>query len=397
MSWPLVTLASIAEIVTGNTPSKADDSFFGGDIPFVTPGELDLGFVDNAKQTLTEKGAKVSRLIPSNSVMVCCIGSLGKVGISSRPVVTNQQINSLVINEEVALPLYVYYFCKTLKNTLNDMAPKTTVAIVNKSKFSALKIPLPPLETQKHIAAVLKKADQLRNDCQLLEQELNSLAQSVFIDMFGDPVTNPKGWACPKLSSIVREIQSGQSPKCDSRPANNGEWGVLKLSSVTGGFYKPSENKAILEGTNPDPNIEVHAGDLLFTRKNTYELVGACAYVRDSTKRLMLPDLIFRFDMPSDLKIYFWGLLNNKNFRLQIKNLASGAAGSMPNISKSRLNDLDVLIPSMDMISKYTSTVSNIWQQLDILSELKLSYGNNFDALMQKAFSGELNLANAKT
>lgn len=297
-------------------------------------------------------------------------------------------------------PDYLFYFLsmdKTQKSIRHLGKQTTNISNLDRVGFLQLKIPLPPLETQKQIAAVLEKADQLRKDCQQMEQELNSLAQSVFIDMFGDPVTNPKGWACPKLSSIVREIQSGQSPKCDSRPANNGEWGVLKLSSVTGGFYKPSENKAILEGTNPDPNIEVHAGDLLFTRKNTYELVGACAYVRDSTKRLMLPDLIFRFDMPSDLKIYFWGLLNNKNFRLQIKNLASGAAGSMPNISKSRLNDLDVLIPSMDMISKYTSTVSNIWQQLDILSELKLSYGNNFDALMQKAFSGELNLANAKT
>ncbi|WP_220776957.1 restriction endonuclease subunit S, partial [Shewanella hafniensis] len=119
MSWPLVTLASIAEVVTGNTPSKADDSFFNGDIPFVTPGELDLGYVNTAKQTLTDKGAKVSRLIPANSVMVCCIGSLGKVGISSKPVVTNQQINSLVVNEALASPLYVYYFCRTLKNTLD--------------------------------------------------------------------------------------------------------------------------------------------------------------------------------------------------------------------------------------------------------------------------------------
>ena len=102
MNWPLVFLSSIAEVVTGNTPSKSDETYFGGEIPFVTPAELGFGYVESAKQTLTESGAKVSRLIPENSVMVCCIGSLGKVGISSVPVVTNQQINSLVVNEAVA-------------------------------------------------------------------------------------------------------------------------------------------------------------------------------------------------------------------------------------------------------------------------------------------------------
>lgn len=392
MSWPLVAFASIAEVVTGNTPSKADDSFFGGDIPFVTPGELDLGFVDNANQTLTEKGAKVSRLIPANSVMVCCIGSLGKVGISSVPVVTNQQINSLVINQEVAYPLYVYYFCKTLKNTLNDMAPKTTVAIVNKTKFSALKIPLPPLETQKKIAAVLEKADQLRKDCQQMEQELNSLAQSVFIDMFGDPVTNPKGWEVRVLSNVVETIQGGKSPKCESRPALNNEWGILKLSAVTGGLYRPDQNKAILEGTLPNPDIELKQGDLLFTRKNTYELVGACAYVRETPEQLMLPDLIFRFQMPEQLKVYLWGLLNNQSFNLKVRALASGAAGSMPNIAKSKLYDLTLPLPPESEIEKYTRSIVGIWEQQDTLKELRGSYQANFNALMQKAFKGELNL-----
>ncbi|MCS6119198.1 hypothetical protein G3444_09820 [Shewanella baltica] len=390
MIWPLVSLSSFVEIKKGKKHE-----------PCAQPSELarrflqidDLRNDNNIKYTLDEKGVYATK----NDVIIAWDGAnAGTIGFGKEGLI-GSTLAKLTFNTKKINTEYLGLFLQSKFRELRENCTGATIPHINKAFLVSLKIPLPPLETQKQIAAVLEKADQLRKDCQQMEKELNNLAQSVFIDMFGDPVTNPKGWACPKLSSIVREIQSGQSPKCDSRPANNGEWGVLKLSSVTGGFFKPSENKAILEGTNPDPNIEVHAGDLLFTRKNTYELVGACAYVRDSTKRLMLPDLIFRFDMPSDLKIYFWGLLNNKNFRLQIKNLASGAAGSMPNISKSRLNDLDVLIPSMDMISKYTSTVSNIWQQLDILSELKLSYGNNFDALMQKAFSGELNLANAKT
>ncbi|MEZ8780326.1 restriction endonuclease subunit S [Vibrio splendidus] len=287
---------------------------------------------------------------------------------------------------------YLGRFLQSKFRELRENCTGATIPHISKRHLISLEIPLPPLETQKQIAAVLEKADQLRKDCQQMEQELNSLTQSVFIDMFGDPVTNPKGWDLAVLSDVVKNIQGGKSPKCDSRPAGANEWGVLKLSAVTGGFYKPNQNKAILEGTLPNSDIELKQGDLLFTRKNTYELVGACAYVRETPDRLMLPDLIFRFHMPEKLKIYFWGLLNNTSFKLKVRALASGAAGSMPNIAKSKLNMLELPLPSDKAVLSYTNAIQEIWEQQIILKQLLSSYQEQFDVLMQKAFKGELTL-----
>lgn len=394
MSWPLVTLASIAEIVTGNTPSKADDSFFGGKIPFVTPGELDLGYVDSAKQTLTEKGAKVSRLIPANSVMVCCIGSLGKVGISALPVVTNQQINSLVVNEELASPLYVYYFCKTLKNILNDMAPKTTVAIVNKSRFSALKIPLPPLAIQKQIAAVLEKADQLRKDCQQMEQELNSLAQAVFIDMFGDPVTNPNGWEITSLPAHGTFKNGLNYTKSD-----NG----VKLRYLGVGDFKSLSSIDDVSSLGwidlneiPSNDYLLKCGDLVFVRSNGNKaLVGRCISVYPKGETLTFSGFCIRYRIEDSLlePEYLNYLLRTKSMKQAL--LEGGQGANIQNINQKILSSIKIPLPHKNKQLVFCKVIKSYRESALRLSEYSTELEVLFQSLMQKAFKGELNLTDA--
>jgi type I restriction enzyme S subunit len=359
---------------------KAGDGLKHGKYPFYTSSQRVSKWVNEPDYDLS----------PS---LIFGTGGLPSVHItSSKFSMSGDCLAITPVDAEKVDAKFIYFYLSGNIYLLEEGFKGAGLKHISKAYLENILIPLPPLETQKKIAAVLEKADQLRKDCLLMEQELNSLAQSVFIDMFGDPVTNPKGWGLMVLSDVVEEIQGGKSPKCDSRPAGTNEWGVLKLSAVTGGFYKPNQNKATLEGTLPNSDIELKQGDLLFTRKNTYELVGACAYVMQTPDRLMLPDLIFRFHMSDKLKIYFWGLLNNTSFKLKIKALASGAAGSMPNIAKSKLYTLEFPLPSESAVLKYTYAILEIWEQQNTLKDLLSLYQDQFDALMQKAFKGELNL-----
>lgn len=204
MSWPLVAIKEVAKVVTGKTPSTVDDQNFGGDIPFVTPAELGLEtYVTSAPRTLSAKGASAIKLVPKNAVMVCCIGSLGKMAIAGAPVATNQQINSVIFDESRVDAKYGFYVLQLLKPKMEAMAPSTTVAIVNKGNFEAMQIPLPPLPEQKRIAAILDKADAIRRKRQQAIQLADDFLRAVFLDMFGDPVTNPKGWNVVELSTLV--------------------------------------------------------------------------------------------------------------------------------------------------------------------------------------------------
>jgi len=262
---------------------------------------------------------------------------------------------------------------------------------ITKGKLEAVEIPLPPLPEQKRIAAILDKADAIRRKRQQAIQLADDFLRAVFLDMFGDPVTNPKGWEVVTLNDVLDAIESGSSPKCDTRVASDGEWGVLKLGAVTTGVFLSSENKAIFSDYNPNPKHEVQQGDLLFTRKNTYDLVAAVALVEKKTTGLLLPDLIFRLCSKECIDKYFlWKLLSNVSIRSKVQALASGAAGSMPNISKANLKTVDVILPPMEEQIKFAEICRKTASLKNGNEDFLGIQGRIFSSLTQKAFRGEL-------
>jgi len=214
VSWPLVPIKDVSTVVTGKTPSKKEDDNFGGDIPFVTPAELNGSvYVSSASQTLTAKGASLVKTVPKNAVMVCCIGSLGKLAIAERELVTNQQINTVIFDVKKVDPKFGYYALQRLKPQMESLAPSTTVAIINKSNFEALEIPLPPLAEQKRIATILDKADAIRRKRQQAIQLADEFLRATFLDIFGDPILNPKKWEVRELKQLSSKILNGTTPK----------------------------------------------------------------------------------------------------------------------------------------------------------------------------------------
>lgn len=286
------------------------------------------------------------------------------------------------------------YLTRVLENY--DVTPfitGSTRAKLTKAAASRIPIPLPPLDEQQRIAAILDKADALRTKRRAALAKLDTLLQATFLHMFGDPVTNPMGWERITFEKLLDSIDSGWSPKCEDRSARNGEWGVLKLSAITSCEYKDTENKALPNTLAPIPKLEVKTNDLLFSRKNTYELVAACALVRKTRSSLMLSDLIFRFNLKENSNLlpeYLWALLTHDGKRKTIQSLAGGAAGSMPNISKEKLRKIDIELPSLKSQQLFACFYNQIQKekalQLDSLNHLD----NLFHSLQQRAFKGEL-------
>jgi len=271
----------------------------------------------------------------------------------------------------------IRYICRHLERY--DVTPFITGSTRGKlTKTAANNIPiaLPPLEEQRRIAAILDKADGVRRK----RKEAIRLT-----------VTNPKGWEVRELGDCVKDIESGWSPKCDTRQAEPEEWGVLKLGAVTYGHFNPDENKAMLPDDVPRQELEIKTGDLLVTRKNTYELVGASAFVQMTRPKLMLPDLIFRLRLIDGIDpVYVWQTLSQKTMRLKLSGLAGGTAGSMPNISKARLRTLPFPVPPQLLQLKYREIFNQFWLKKEHQKESEEISENLFNSLLQKAFRGEL-------
>lgn len=360
----------------------------------MTPGELDAQSpIYFAPRTLSTAGVENARLIKANSILVCCIGSLGKTGVAGRDLVTNQQINSIKFDETKILHRYGFHACRQLKDRLISIAPATTIPIVSKSKFAELKIPVPPISQQRRIAAILDKADALRAKRREALFHLDRLAQSIFVEMFGDPMLPTSLWEPVPVSAFVAGFESGKSVAAEDEEDATSPYRVLKVSAVTSLEFKPDESKAAPPDHIPQDLHFVRPGDLLFSRANTTELIGATAYVSEVPENLLLPDKLWRFvwhPEPRATPQFVNYLFRQKKFRSEIGRRASGSSGSMKNISQEKVLSIEVSLPPISMQKLFSERIAKIMAMKAALVPATENVECLFSAIQNRAFRGEL-------
>lgn len=250
-----------------------------------------------------------------------------------------------------------------------------------------MEIPFRSMGEQLHIVDELNRINKIKEQRQQELILLDDLIKARFIELFGNPITNEKCWNQVPLSTCVESIDNGKSFVCDSEARQGTSPAVLKLSAATYGNYRPEENKAILDEKQFVEEAAVHSGDLLFTRKNTPELVGMCAYIYKTPDGLMLPDLIFRLNTTKRCnKIFLWKLINHDLFRGCIQAIATGSAKSMSNISKERLLKIKVILPPNDLQEQFAAFVAQTDKSKAVVQKALDETQLLFDSLMQKYF-----------
>ena len=378
----MARLGDIATYINGYAFKPSDWSDSG--VPIIRIQDL----TGNSYQANRYSGEyeKKYEVLPGD-VLISWSASLGIYVWAGEKAVLNQHIFKVVFDK---CEIDKSFFVHQVQNILEKAETSThgaTMKHLTKPVFDALPFNLPPLQEQRRIASLLDKVSDLIAKHRAQLDKLDLLVKARFVEMFGDPVSNPMGWDIVELSHCLERIDNGKSLVCDTQP-RQGNWpAILKLSAATYGYYKPKENKAMLNENEFVNSAEIQAGDLLFTRKNTPELVGMCAYVYKTPGKLMMPDLIFRLNTNETCnRIFLWKLINHDLFRENIKAISSGSAKSMSNISKERLYELKVILPPISLQQQFADSVRKIdqskltiQQSLDKLETLK-------KAMMQQYF-----------
>jgi type I restriction enzyme, S subunit len=394
------SIRDVCELVTDGTHYTPKN--VGAGFPFLTVKDIKDDHLDLKTCSFISEEDYIEACNGNSSphpldVLFSKDGTVGKVHVvkTEEPFAVLSSIAILRPKIDVIDSNYLGY---TLKSPLvldQAIRRKTGSAIrrIILADLSSVKIPLPPIDQQKRIAAILDKAEELRRLRRQSIEQLDILSRSIFIEMFGDPVTNPKGWNRFIFSDLISKIESGHSPNCLDRPKTDQEWGVLKLGAVTWCDYNQSENKALPPHEKPHLELEVKVGDLLFVRKNTYELVAASVLVRSTMPKLLLPDLIFRLRLNSDALInscFLHKLLINPSKRREIQKLASGAASSMPNISKAKLYSVLIEVPPLSLQQEFAQRIEAIEHLKSQHRESLAQLDKLFASLQHRAFRGEL-------
>lgn len=245
-----------------------------------------------------------------------------------------------------------YLFHWVRRNQVIDvLMVKHTGARMPRADMSVLlgmTLPLPPLGEQRRIVGLLDRAAEIRRRADTARAKARAIIPALFLDTFGDPATNPKGWPVVELGDVIASITGGKNIE-----AGNGtsKYRIMKVSAVTSGVFKAHEAKPAPDDHIPAEDHHVRDGDFLFSRANTSELVGAVAIAHDVPAGLLLPDKIWRIEWtPERMEPrYAYSLLRSSEIRRIFAVIGSGTSGSMKNISQAKLVRVPIPLPPLDI------------------------------------------------
>ena len=396
MSWPRKKLSDLLTFLTSGSRGwakyYADSGALFLRIQNVSGGRVNL---DDVAYVQAPDSAEARRtIVQPGDVLLSITADLGRTGVvpdNIGPAHINQHLAILRVEGINPHFLAAYLSSPDGQRQVKRLDRVGVKSGLNFDDVRSLAVPLPPLPEQRRIVAILDKADAIRRKRRETIRLTEEFLRSAFLDMFGDPVTNPKGWPVEDLGGLLEDIQGGWSAKGENRPAEPGERGVLKISAVTTGRFKPEENKAVPKSQIERKVLAPEKGDLLFSRANTRELVAATCLVEEDHPNLFLPDKLWKLiPTPQVAAEFLRFLLADRKYRASIARHATGTSGSMLNVSKEKLRRMIVPVPDNEIQRQFGCLVWKTYTTRYQVESGAAKAGDLFAALVERAFKGEL-------
>ena len=384
----MVRLGDLGQIITGNTPKTTDaENYASKDIAFIKPSDIQenkLTMLSGAEFYISEYAREKARILIPGCILVTCIGIVGKVAINNIECAFNQQINAIAPDTKKCDTKYIAYAIQSQQHRLQDIANAAVVPILNKTQFSDIEILLPPLEEQRRIATTLDKVSDLIAKRRAQLDKLDLLVKARFVEMFGDPVTNPYGYPVHQLSDYIEFLTSG-SRGWAQYFSDEGEY-FITIKNVKNCRITLNDVQHIVPPDNAEAKrTKVQEGDLLIsstadlgrTGVVTKEIADHGAYINQHLTCIRLNQ---KEVLPLYVAYYMESDAGKGQF--QAKNQSAVKAG----LNFNSINTLRLMVPPKEQQGLFINFVEQtdkskmtIQQGLDKLETLK-------KALMQRYF-----------
>lgn len=345
----------------------------------------DLRNDDNLKYAAQNKS---NVLCTKNDILIAWDGAnAGTIGYNLEGAV-GSTLAKLVINDNYKIfPSFLGRFLQTKSKNLRDNCTGATIPHISKSELENLEISLPPIATQQKIASILDKADELRQYNKKLIEKYNALTQSLFLEMFGDPVRNEKGFELVTIRDLCEEVKYGTSEKA----SENGKYPYLRMNNISYNGYMDFRNLKYVDLSDRDlPKYLVRKGDVLFNRTNSKELVGKTGLITIDDVYVIAGYLIRVRTNEFANPYYLWAHLNSKWAKLALNNMCKNIVG-MANINAQELQEIKILKVPIELQNQFAERVQMIETQKQQAQEALVKSEDLFQSLLQRAFKGELN------
>ncbi|MEQ1067338.1 restriction endonuclease subunit S [Acinetobacter sp. XH1741] len=387
MSYPLVCLGDIADFING-VAFKPEDWGTEGK-PIIRIQNLN----DPSKEyNYTEREVKDANIARKGDLLVSWSASLGVYEWHGQDACINQHIFKVVPNNEKIDKTYLKRALELSIVEMESQVHGATMKHITRGKFLANKIPLPPLAEQRRIASILDKADELRQKRQQAIKKLDQLLQATFIDMFGDPVSNPKGWDLVNLESLLAKklISGAYFPK--ETYVDLGGTPMVHMGDVFYGVVKPDNLKQVNISNEEIEKYKITNKDLLIARRSlTYDGAAKACLIECSEQNMIFESSLIRLS-PNLVKVlpeFLYHYLNNNDVRNKFI-IPYITKSTISGINQANLNKVTVLLPPLAKQEKFIEICDKFKQLGTILTHDLNKLDELFKSLQNQAFNGIL-------
>jgi type I restriction enzyme S subunit len=384
--WEKVKVGDIGKVITGKTPKTYNSEYYGGNIPFLTPSDdMSVKYVRKTNKYITELGrlSVKNATLPANAICVSCIGSdLGKVVITTQETVTNQQINSIVVNTDKFDIDFVYYSMLELGKVLNfHSKTSTAVPIVNKSSFSQYEIDCPKLNTQKRIGTILSSIDKKIEENNQINNNLEQQAKAIFSNEFLTLEMLPDGWKQASLIDIADYLNGLAMQKY--RPTVD-ETGipVLKIKELRQGCC--DDNSELCSPSIKSEYI-IHDGDVIFSWSGSLLVDFWCGGICGLNQHL--------FKVTSNKYNKWFCYAWTKHHLDRFIAVAADKATTMGHIKRDELSKAEVLIPNEADYKRIETLLQPIYDLIIANRIENKKLAETRDTLLPKLMTGEIDIS----
>ena len=400
-SWRNVTIGDLGQVITGYTPAIKKTEYYGSEYPFITPTDITMATrTVQTERFLSQKGYEYrkNRLLPPNAICVVCIASIGKICMTVVPSATNQQINSIIVNQE-EYDAYFVFILRTRTAILQSIAGGVATPIVKKSTFANLEVCVPPLETQRKIAAVLSAYDDLIENntrrIKILEDMAQTLYQEWFVHfrfpghesvpMVESPLGPiPQGWKVVRASEAIFINPKISVPRDTKKP-------FVPMKSAVEHSMLITE----IEEKTGNSGAKFKNGDTLFARITPCLENGRTGFVQflPNDDAVAFGSTEFIVLRSKTLNPYFVYLLaQTRDFRENAIKSMTGATGRQRVVNQC-FDDYFFPNPNQDILNQFELTIASFFRKIQNLSEKNANFRQTRDLLLPKLISGEIDVS----
>lgn len=385
-------IQDIGSVITGKTPSKKHPEDWGDYVDFVTPTDFvsDSKYIYEVKRKISDQGYQrfKNMALPEKSVMVTCIGSaMGKVAITKNKSLTNQQINSIIVNDRFDVD-FVYYLLTSMYPVLRSIAEEggSTMPIITKTVFEGIEINAPDLQTQKLIAGILSSFDLKIQNNQLLYTKLEEVAETIFHHWFVNmDLQNQNGeWELRKLIEVA-ELNKGVSYKSSEIKEGNGGVALINLGNFKRGGGFNSSGTKYYSGDYKESHV-VKPGQIIIAMTDltsNREVIGHPARVPNNFEEAVISLDVCSIEPKKEIYTEFlYYLMLRRDFSKLMARSASGT--NVSHLKKSYVEEYEFLLPDEKTLEKFNKKVKPIFAKQALLEEENQKLSEMRDLLLNK-------------